>query len=100
MLSRRLFLTWILGTAAATTVGVATEAAAQPSREPGRPSRPGPGRPGPSRPGRRPPPPRRRPERRPRPRSGFVWVPGRWVWSARRGRWVWRDGYWRRRRRW
>ncbi|WP_414474429.1 hypothetical protein [Microvirga sp. M2] len=97
MLSRRLFLTWIAGTAAA-TVGVATEAAAQPSPEPRRPSGPGPGRPG--RPGGRPPPPRRRPERRPRPRSGFVWVPGRWVWSARRGRWVWSDGHWRRRRRW
>jgi hypothetical protein len=52
----------------------------------------------PSRPVRRPPPPRRRFERRPPPRSGFVWVPGRWVWSARRGRWVWVSGRWVRRR--
>ena len=91
MLSRRSFLNWLVGAAMAASVGTSalTEAEAQPypERRPPRPSHPG-----------GPPPPRRR-ERRPRPRSGFVWVPGRWVWSRRRGRWVWVSGHWVRRRR-
>ncbi len=92
MLSRRSLLSMLLGGVLAAPLGIAVpmDAEAQP-----RPDRP-PQRP---RPGRRPPP--RRRERRPRPRPGFVWVPGRWVWSARRGRWVWVSGHWvRRRRRW
>nr|WP_074078239.1 YXWGXW repeat-containing protein [Microvirga massiliensis] len=91
MLSRRSFLTWLVGAAVALPLGTvaSTGADAQPRPEhrPPRPSRPG-----------GPPPPRRR-ERRPRPRPGFVWVPGRWIWSARRRRWVWVSGRWVRRRR-
>ncbi|MFL5184523.1 MAG: hypothetical protein ACJ8BH_03925 [Microvirga sp.] len=94
MLSRRSLLAGLLGAALAIPLGTvaSTDAEAQPRPE-RRPQRP--------RPGRRPPAPRRRVERRPRPRPGFIWVPGRWVWSARRGRWVWVSGHWvRRRGRW
>ena len=90
MITRRALLNWLIGAAVASSVGTVatTDVAAQP-RPDRRPQSPG-GRP----------PPRRR-ERRPRPRPGFVWVPGRWVWSARRGRWVWVSGHWvRRRSRW
>ncbi|WP_201837464.1 YXWGXW repeat-containing protein [Microvirga zambiensis] len=93
MITRRILLNWLVGAAAAIPLGTvgSTNADAQPRREsrPPRPTRPG-----------GPPPPRRR-ERRPPHRPGFVWVPGRWVWSSRRGRWVWTSGHWvRRRGRW
>ena len=93
MLTRRILLNWLVGAAVSIPLGtvVSTDADAQPrpERRPPPPRRPG-----------GPPPPRRR-ERRPRPRPGFVWVPGRWVWNARRGRWVWVYGHWvRRRGRW
>ncbi|MFL4992527.1 MULTISPECIES: YXWGXW repeat-containing protein [Microvirga] len=94
MLSRRSLLAGLLGAVLAIPLGTvaSTDAEAQPRPE-RRPQRP--------RPGRRPPAPRRRVERRPRPRPGFIWVPGRWVWNARRGRWVWVSGHWvRRRGRW
>lgn len=94
MPSRRSLLAGLLGAVLVIPLGTgaSTDAEAQPRPE-RRPQRP--------RPGRRPPAPRRRVERRPRPRPGFIWVPGRWVWSARRGRWVWVSGHWvRRRGRW
>jgi hypothetical protein len=97
MLSRRSLLNWLAAAAITAAIGTpaATEAQAQPG--PGnRPRRP-PQRP--VRPARRPPRPRPRRERRPSPRPGFIWVPGRWIWSARRGRWVWVSGHWARRRR-
>jgi hypothetical protein len=28
------------------------------------------------------------------PRSGYVWVEGRWVWDDYGSEWVWYDGYW------
>ncbi|WP_338034310.1 hypothetical protein [Komagataeibacter melaceti] len=43
---------------------------------------------------RRPPPPPPRYEVVPRPRRGYVWAPGRWVWYQRG--YVWRRGGWRR----
>ncbi|WP_083861510.1 YXWGXW repeat-containing protein [Microvirga lotononidis] len=97
MLTRRSILSLFVGATVAAAVGTAASTAvdAQSWTEP-RPPRPG--RPGGPPPRRRPPPPHPRFERRPRPRPGFVWVPGRWVWSSRRGRWVWVDGHWRRRR--
>lgn len=87
MPSRRSVLGGLLGAVLAVALGppAATDGQAQPAR------------PQPSRPARRPPPPRF--ERRPRPRPGFVWVPGRWVWSHRRRRYVWVPGRWERRRR-
>jgi hypothetical protein len=50
---------------------------------------------------RRPPPrrpPRPRFERRPRPRRGYRWTSGRWVWNHTRRRYVWFPGRWVRRR--
>ncbi|MEP6996751.1 MAG: hypothetical protein ABI900_03830 [Betaproteobacteria bacterium] len=43
-----------------------------------------------------PPPPRY--EVVPRPRVGFVWAPGYWVWDGRHHRHVWRRGYYIRER--
>jgi len=42
-----------------------------------------------------PPPPR---EVMPRPRRGFVWVPGHWEWRPVMGRYDWVPGYWERMR--
>ncbi|WP_415479468.1 YXWGXW repeat-containing protein [Acetobacter syzygii] len=41
-----------------------------------------------------PPPPPLRYEAAPRPRRGYVWEPGHWVWSPRG--YIWRQGRWRR----